>query len=73
MEWTSRSRNNSISRAIVAPDDRGAFNELREIAIGFIGVRLHVLVYTRRDDVVRVISLRKAAAQEVKSYERVAS
>ncbi|WP_442578740.1 BrnT family toxin [Mesorhizobium sp. ASY16-5R] len=46
--------------AIVATDERFEYGETREVAIGFIGVVLHVAVYTVRGDVLRLISLRKA-------------
>jgi uncharacterized protein len=49
-------------------DDRADYGELREIATGFIGDVLHVLVYTARDDEIRVISLRKANWQERRRY-----
>jgi len=51
-------------------DDREDYGELREIAWGFIGVQLHVLVYTRREDeLIWIISLRKAERRDVKKYE----
>jgi hypothetical protein len=59
-----------FASAIVAPAQRNDFEEPRDIAIGFIGVRLHVLVFRWRGDVVRVISLRKANAREIRLYER---
>jgi uncharacterized DUF497 family protein len=54
--------------AVVATDDRRDYGEVREVAIGFIGQRLHVLVFTMRDDACHVISLRKANKREVKAY-----
>lgn len=60
--------------AIAFVDDREDYGELREIAIGFIGVRLHVLALTRRgEDTIRVIMLRKATAGEVRKYEKAQS
>jgi uncharacterized DUF497 family protein len=57
--------------ALVTVDDREDYGELREVALGFIGVRLHTLVFTMRgDNLVRVIMLRKATAKEVKRYEK---
>ena len=44
--------------------------EMRYIATGPIGARLHVAVHTRRDERTRIISLRKADRQEVRDYER---
>lgn len=54
--------------AIVHEDTRKQYAELRLEAIGYIGDRLHVLVYCLRHDAVRVISLRKANKREVKRY-----
>ena len=50
--------------AIVEIDDRFEYGETREIAIGFIGVVLHVAVYTVRGTMLRLISLRKANRRE---------
>ena len=44
--------------------------EMRYIATGPIGARLHVAVHTRRGERTRIISLRKADRQEVRNYER---
>ncbi|MFS8037950.1 BrnT family toxin [Xanthobacter sp. AM11] len=49
-------------------DARQPYGEVRCTAIGFIGERLHVMVFTRRGLHVRVISLRKANIREVKFY-----
>ena len=54
--------------AVVEIDDREDDGELREIAWGFIGVRLHVMVFTRRRGVIRIISLRKADQKDVRKY-----
>ena len=56
--------------ALVAPDDRYDYGEERFVSIGPIKGRLHVLIFTRRDAAVRVISLRKANEREVKQYEK---
>ena len=55
--------------AWVTADDRFAYGENREIALGQIGQRVYVLVFHRRGSAIRVISLRKANAREVTSYE----
>ena len=44
--------------------------ELRWVAHGYIGHRLHVLVFTERHDRVRVISLRKANEKEIEAYAK---
>ena len=54
--------------AFVYVDDRENYGELREIAIGFIGVRLHVLTFTHRGALTRIISLRRAEKGDVRKY-----
>ena len=49
-------------------DDR--YEEPRWIAIGFIGTRLHVAVYTVRSGIIRIISLRKANGREERGYAK---
>jgi uncharacterized protein len=49
-------------------DTRKRYGEMRTIAIGFIGHRLHVLVFTMRGRRLRVISLRKANRKESAAY-----
>lgn len=55
--------------ALLFVDDRTDYGEAREIAIGFLDERIHVLVFTRRGDDVRVISLRKANEREIRQYD----
>jgi len=43
--------------------------EWRFVAKGFLGDRLHVLVFLELKDNIRVISFRKANQREMKSYE----
>jgi uncharacterized protein len=57
-------------KAQLAPDTRRDYGELRLIAVGRIGPRVHVLVFTPRAELIRIISLRKANAREVKWYEK---
>ena len=42
--------------------------ESRHVAIGYIGDRLHYVVYTMREDNCRIISLRKANSREERQY-----
>jgi uncharacterized DUF497 family protein len=49
-------------------DERNDYGEVRECAIGYIDTGLYYLVYVRRDDVRRIISLRKANSREVTRY-----
>jgi len=54
--------------SIVCEDMRKQYSESRFQVTGYIGERLHVMVFCFRADAVRVISLRKANPKEVKSY-----
>jgi uncharacterized protein len=54
--------------AFVLRDDRKNYGEERYRAYGAIKGRLYALVFTRRDDQVRVISLRKSNAREIRTY-----
>ncbi|MGB3931748.1 MAG: BrnT family toxin [Sphingobium sp.] len=51
-------------------DDRFDYGEVRFVAIGLLGDRLHVLVFTNgsHDDAVRAISLRPAEKHETRFY-----
>lgn len=62
--------NFDFGSALVVVDRREDYRELREIALGFIGMRLHVMVFTRRGDGLRIISLRKANKREERYYEQ---
>ena len=55
--------------ALILPDMRRDYGEPRYYALGKLAGRLHVLVFTPRDDSVRVIGLRKANAREVALYD----
>lgn len=55
--------------ALILRDNRRSYGEVRMRALGYIGERLHVLVFTLRGDTLRVISLRRANRREVKHYE----
>ncbi|MBC8130500.1 MAG: BrnT family toxin [Rhizobiaceae bacterium] len=84
-EWDQRkaSRNlelgrpsfESVSRfrfetAITFEDTRADYGEKRMTAIGLLDGRVHVLVYTERDKVVRIISFRNANDREIRRYDR---
>lgn len=49
-------------------DDRFAYGETRYMAVGYVGKRMHMMIYTRREDAFRIISLRKANTRERKKY-----
>ena len=52
--------------ALKIPSPR--YDEMRWLAIGYIGLRLYAVIYTERGDNTRIISLRKASRQEVRDY-----
>lgn len=54
--------------AVVREDIRTQYAEQRFEATGYIGQRLHVMIYCLRGDTVRIISLRKANYREEKRY-----
>ena len=55
--------------AIYYEDERVDYPETRIIALGFLGVRLHVICFTPIVGGVRIISFRKANRREVRHYE----
>ena len=60
--------NFEFETAVVATDDRQDYGEIRELAVGFVGNRIHVLVFTMRGEACHVISLRKANKREIRAY-----
>ena len=56
--------------ALYAVDERRDYGETRYVAIGMLGVRLHVLCFSETTDGIRVISFRKANTREVKRYAK---
>lgn len=56
--------------ALYAVDDRRDYGEVREIAIGSIESTVFVVVFTRRDDALHVISVRHASRKERARYAR---
>jgi uncharacterized DUF497 family protein len=58
-----------FTTAVVIVDDRKEYDETRYIAYGYLAQRLHVLVFTMRGGVRRVISLRKANKKEQANYD----
>ncbi|WGF89064.1 BrnT family toxin [Marinivivus vitaminiproducens] len=54
--------------ALVREDTRFDYGELRYLAAGMIGDRLHMLAFTMRGQVLRVISLRVANRKERRDY-----
>ena len=62
-----------LSTSIVIEDYRRDYGERRFSAYGHIGGRLHVLWFTMRGQVVRVIGLRKANDRERRRHDRTIS
>lgn len=56
--------------AIVATDDRKAYPEVRYLALGLIGARVHILCFTPIEGGIRVNSFSKANSREIKTYEQ---
>ncbi|SDS58222.1 hypothetical protein SAMN05216198_2275 [Halopseudomonas litoralis] len=50
-------------------DDRKDYGEQRIRALGYIGKRLHALVFAETMTGIRIISFRKANRREIKHYE----
>ncbi len=56
--------------AVIWPDLRFDYPELRFTATGLIGERVHVVCYTPTTEGIRIISFRKANDREVGRYRR---
>jgi uncharacterized DUF497 family protein len=54
-------------------DDRRDYGETRQIAIGYLEMRLHVLCFVELLDGIRVISFRKANLREGRKYGKTLS
>jgi uncharacterized protein len=50
------------------PDERSEYGEVRITAIGFLGERMVVVVWTQRDKNRHIISMRKANDREQRKY-----
>lgn len=59
-----------LSTALIWVDDRFDYGEARFHALGLIGSRLHAMVFTNRETVLRIISLRKANERERRRFDR---
>ena len=55
--------------ASIWQDTRKPYPEARNVALGLLDSRLHVLCFTPAAGGIRVISFRKANTREVKDYE----
>ena len=54
--------------ANIVPDKRFDYGELRSQAYGMLHGRLHVVAFTRRGGRLRIISVRRANAREIRRY-----
>ncbi len=61
--------NFDLETAKIWIDDRKDYGEERFSALGYIGERLFAMVFTVREDALRIISLRKANKREEHFYE----
>jgi uncharacterized DUF497 family protein len=52
------------------PDTRHVYGEDRMVGIAYIGLRLYAVVYVDRNEVRRIISLRKANRREESRYAK---
>lgn len=59
--------------AVYAEDTRRVYPERRFVAVGALDGRLHVVCFAAIADGVRIISLRKANAREVKAHGQATS
>ena len=57
--------------ALTVEDGRFDYGEIRHITLGLIQDRLCVVVWTKRSDTIRIISLRKANKREQKQYAKI--
>lgn len=55
--------------ALIQQDNRRDYGEERFKAMGFVGERLHIIVYTLRGGTVRIIGMRRANDKEENFYE----
>lgn len=54
---------------LIRADTRFDYREARYQALGLLGMRVHLAVFTVRDDALRIISLRRANRREERHYE----
>lgn len=56
------------SDRVIFIDDRFDYGEMRLVTIGFLSQRIVTVTYTEHDEVIRIISLRKATKNEQTKY-----
>ena len=57
-----------FNTALIYPDTRKDYSEIRYIALCYLDQRLHVLVFSETERGIRVISFRKANNREAKQH-----
>ena len=57
--------------AVVRQDERREYGEIRYVALGRLGERLHVLSFTETEEGIRVLSFRRANVREVNRYAKL--
>ena len=55
--------------ALIRIDTRFDYFEVRYQALGLLGMRVHLVVFTIRDEALRIISLRRTNRREERRYE----
>lgn len=55
---------------ILFEDNRFEYSEQRMIAVGLLDITVVVVVHVENDDIIRIISMRKATKNEQKLYYR---
>lgn len=58
------------STAVISVDLRHDYGEARYLAMGFLDERLHVVVFTPREQAAHIISLCRANSRELRLYEQ---
>jgi len=61
----------NFGTALLWIDVRHDYGETRQVALGYLEGRMHVLCFTETSTGIRVISFRRANAREVKRYEKI--
>lgn len=66
--WFAEADGFEWASALITSDSRRNYGEARLVAIGYIGLKLYVMVFTLRENAVRIISLRRANRREERQY-----
>ena len=55
---------------LIEHDRRWDYGEERYCALGIVDEKIYVVVFTRRNKAIRIISARRANSREIKRYEK---